>query len=57
MEAAGVYVAGLKGHVDWIIVKAICDWGENKEKGHQAPAAKNAVELVFHVIKKGVLRR
>ena len=57
MEAAGVYVAALKGHIDWIIVKAICDWGQNKDKKYQKPAAENAVGLVFHVIKQGGLKR
>jgi nucleoside phosphorylase len=57
MEAAGVCVAAVKGHIDWIIVKAICDWGENKDKKYQEPAANNAVCLVFHVIKQGGLKR
>jgi nucleoside phosphorylase len=57
MEGAGLYVAALKGHIDWIIVKAICDWGENKDKKHQKPAAENAVGLVFHVIKQGGLKQ
>lgn len=57
MEAAGVYAASLKAHIDWIIVKAIVDWGENKDKKHQQAAAKNAAGLVFHVIAKGGLRR
>ena len=58
MEAAGVYVAALKGHIDWIIVKAICGLGRKEERSSpQAPAAKNAVDLVFHVIAQGGLRR
>ena len=57
MEAAGVYAAALKGHLDWIIVKAIVDWGADKDKQYQATAARNAVDLVFHVIGKGGIRR
>ena len=37
MEGAGLYVSAIKGHIDWIIVKAIVDWGESKDKSHQVP--------------------
>ena len=57
MEAAGVYAAALKGRRDWIIVKAIVDWGADKDKKYQPSAAKNAADLVFHVIAKGGIRR
>lgn len=56
MEAAGLYVASMKHHIDWIVVKAICDWGENKDKSVQPQAAENAASLVFHVIKQGGIR-
>jgi nucleoside phosphorylase len=59
MEAAGVYAAAYKGKVDWIMVKAICDWGEAKNTPNkdedQARAARNAAEFVFQVIREGGL--
>jgi nucleoside phosphorylase len=55
MEVAGLYAAASKRKVDWIMVKGIADWGESKGDKDQAAAAKNAVDLVFHVISKGGL--
>lgn len=59
MEAAGVYAAAYKGKIDWIMVKAICDWGEGKNNPSkdqdQALAARNAAEFVFQVIREGGL--
>lgn len=31
MEGAGVYVASQEGKVDWIVIKAICDWGDGEK--------------------------
>ena len=57
MEVAGLYASAYKGKIDWIMVKAICDWGENKnnpnKKQDQALAATNAAVFVFHVIRQG----
>jgi len=57
MEAAGLYASAYKGKIDWIMVKGICDWGENKnnpnKKQDQALAATNATAFVFHVIRQG----
>ncbi|NCC22586.1 MAG: hypothetical protein EOM26_09000 [Alphaproteobacteria bacterium] len=52
MEAVGIQLAADRHKVDWIIVKAICDWGDGnkgaKSKEHdQALAARNAA-LVIH---------
>lgn len=57
MEASGVYVACKQQKVDWIIVKAICDWADG-EKGtdklqRQAHAARNAARFVFSTISAG----
>lgn len=59
MEAAGLYAAAHRRKVDWIVVKAICDWADgqkhkNKQKRQQL-AAHNAVSFVFHVIERGGL--
>ncbi len=50
MEATGVYVSAAGAKVDWIVVKAICDWGHNKshseKEAWQKLAAKNAASVV-----------
>lgn len=58
MEGAGLYAAAQRKKVDWIVVKAICDWGENKDyhkASRQQQAAHNAASFVFHVIQQGGL--
>lgn len=51
MEGAGLFAAADRAKVEWIIVKAICDWGDgNKHKKYQALAAAAAVSLVEHVL-------
>ena len=55
MEGAGLYAAAPKN--DWIIVKAICDWGDgNKAQdkaSRQKTAAENAAKFVHHVLLRG----
>ncbi len=55
MEGAGLYVACHDEKVDWIIVKAICDFADGKkatEKAkHQGIAAKNAAAFVYHALR------
>jgi nucleoside phosphorylase len=54
MEGAGLYAAARDAKVDWILVKAICDWGDgNKEDSIQTLAASNAAQFVLHAIKVG----
>jgi nucleoside phosphorylase len=58
MEGAGVYEAASRyDRPDWIIVKAISDWGYGKNNDAQALAARNAAEFVVHVIAASALRR
>ena len=49
MEGAGLYVAS-RHKVDWIVIKAICDWADGKKKVNknqrQKKAAKNAAEFL-----------
>ena len=54
MEGAGVLAAALRARVpEWIVVKAICDWGDgNKNKDFQKDAAKAAVSLCHAVFSK-----
>lgn len=61
MEGAGLYVACHDAKVDWILVKAICDWADghknrNKTK-RQALAARNAAEFVSHMLKTISLKK
>jgi nucleoside phosphorylase len=54
MEGAGLYAATRDAKVDWIVVKAICDWADgNKDYEAQPMAAKNAAEFVRHVVELG----
>lgn len=50
MEGSGLYVSASIAKVDWIIVKAICDWGHNKSLAEkdvwQKVAAKNAARVI-----------
>lgn len=47
MEGAGVASICQRRGVEWVLVKAICDWGDGKKnKKHQAAAAGNSVAFV-----------
>ncbi|MCP4369103.1 MAG: AAA family ATPase, partial [Deltaproteobacteria bacterium] len=53
MEGAGVYAACQDKKVDWILVKAICDWANEKgedKAARQQKAATNAVAFVLHAL-------
>ena len=61
MEGAGLYTACQDAKVDWLLVKAICDWADghknrNKTK-RQALAARNAAEFVLHTLQTVGLKR
>jgi len=57
MEGSGLYAAAAAKKVDWILVKAICDYADgHKREGKQEKqknAAKNAADFVLHVIACG----
>jgi nucleoside phosphorylase len=54
MEGAGLYVACHDQHVDWILVKAVCDYADGNKaldkKNRQATAAASAASLVRHTL-------
>jgi nucleoside phosphorylase len=51
MEGAGLAGAAGSSNVPWILVKAICDWGDGKKHGkHQRLAAAASVSLVHHIL-------
>lgn len=57
MEGTGLYSAAQRKKVDWILIKAICDWADgNKGQDkhvYQQMAAENAVRFTMHVLKQG----
>jgi nucleoside phosphorylase len=58
MEGAGVHEAATLGmKPDWIMVKAISDWGHGKTDHAQSSAAQNAADFVTYVVASGALRR
>ena len=42
MEGAGVYAPSVRTGTEWIVVKGICDWGQDKNSRAQEPAAAHA---------------
>ena len=60
MEGAGLYVAAQRNRVDWILVKAICDWADGNKSSNKATrqklAATDAVRFTNYVIEQGGLR-
>src|SRR6266545_5210911 len=61
MEGGGLYVACQDAQVDWILIKAICDWADGhksqRKKQRQQLAAYNAAEFTLHAIRQAPLRR
>lgn len=55
MEAAGLYVACQNAQVEWIMIKAICDWADGhkakKKEANQKKAATNAAQFALHLLK------
>jgi hypothetical protein len=54
MEGAGLYAACQDKKVDWILVKAICDWADGNQAqdkdARQRTAALNAANFVLHAL-------
>lgn len=51
MEGEGVYGSTAKHKGEWIIVKAVCDWGDGKKNDdYQTLAAASAVSLVVQIV-------
>ena len=61
MEGAGLYVACQDAKVDWIVIKAICDWADGHKKrnktARQQLAARNAAAFVAHALQRAPLKR
>jgi nucleoside phosphorylase len=56
MEGSGVYAAGARGKVDWIVIKGISDWGGHGGTDRER-AAESAARFVVHMIGAGGLNR
>lgn len=52
MEAAGLVSVCSDKHIDWIIIKAICDWGYEKTNASQELAAENACNFLLKGLSK-----
>ena len=61
MEGSGVYAAASTSRVDWIVVKAICDWADGKKsynkQARQERAATASADLVFRALTLGGFTR
>lgn len=56
MEGAGLYAAAKSDKVDWIMVKAICDWADGMKNDEAQPlAAQYAAKFVLGVLQLGSL--
>ncbi len=54
MEGTGLYTAARDAKVDWILIKAICDWADGtKNNDAQESAARNAARFVLYVLQLG----
>jgi nucleoside phosphorylase len=61
MEGAGLYVASHDQKVDWIVIKAICDWADGEKDKDKDPnqriAAANAAQFLVHAAQHASLKR
>ena len=54
MEGAGIYTACADHKVDWIVIKAICDWADGKKshnkRARQIEAARNSAHFLVEAL-------
>lgn len=54
MEGAGLYIACQNAKVDWLLIKAVCDWADGKKnknkKANQLTAANSAAKFAVHIL-------
>lgn len=55
MEGAGIMGACYRRTARWIVIKAICDWAEDKDSAAQPEAAAKAVDFVMSMIQAGII--
>lgn len=60
MEGEGVANAAEMSKIDWVLVKALCDWADGtkgvKKQARQQMAAAAAAELVAHAVRRGLFQ-
>ena len=60
MEGRGMVDAAVERKCDWLLIKAICDWGYDKnafdgeKERHQRIAARNAADFVRYAVEHGL---
>jgi nucleoside phosphorylase len=52
MEASGLVSVCIDKKIEWLVVKAICDWGYRKDDNGQQLAAHNAFDFIMYTLKK-----
>jgi len=55
MEAAGLVSVCSDKNIEWLVIKAICDWGYEKDDSGQQLAAHNAFDFIMYNLKKVIL--
>jgi nucleoside phosphorylase len=55
MEAAGLASVCIEKRIEWLVVKAICDWGYKKDDDGQQLAAHNAFDFIMYTLKKIII--
>jgi nucleoside phosphorylase len=55
MEAAGLASVCIDKHIEWLVIKAICDWGHDKDSQFQFNAADNACNFLMKGLVKIIL--
>lgn len=59
MEGMGLYVSCLEYRIDWLLIKAICDWADGlkkrNKKARQRKAAANACRFLIHSLRTAKL--
>lgn len=55
MEAAGLASVCIEKRIEWLVVKAICDWGYKKDDNGQQLAAHNAFDFIMYTLKKIII--
>jgi len=56
MEASGILSAGIRRTIQWIVIKAVCDYGHEKSTDkdvRQRLAADVAAQAFVHVLMSG----
>ena len=63
MEGAGFYAAARAGRVECVLVKAICDWGYERDSDQEVledakeTACRNSAAFVLHLVLTGIFSR